>query len=42
MTATKGFEELDLKSGDYILPKDRKNSIGLRIRKAIPKLMRGL
>ncbi|WP_414838340.1 hypothetical protein ACK3SF_02960 [Candidatus Nanosalina sp. VS9-1] len=42
MTATTGFEELDLKSGDYILPDDRKASIGLRIRRAIPFLSKGL
>ena len=35
MTATAGFEELDLKSGDYMLPADRKTSIGIRIKRRI-------
>lgn len=40
MATTAGFEELDLKSGDYMLPMNRKKGLGLKIR--IRKVLRGL
>lgn len=40
MTTTAGFDEIDLKSGDYMLPADRNKGLGLKIR--IRKVLRGL
>lgn len=32
MNTTRGIEDIDLGSGDYVLPVDRENSLGFRIR----------